>query len=199
MFYFLSLPPPSSLLPLSLSLSGHSSPVGSPEFHTQSTFGQNTLWSLLLAGGFTRIPHPRLEVHNTTKTTTNTDYLHNLSNPNSQIQQEIHIHTHGWKFTTQSTHTTEITNATTENTPNRPTKEESTENLISPEITLQPLDDDPQSAPLLAENRRLCSMEIGASARRKSAHLLTDNRRLCLHLEKKHLVRFYNALLTKFD
>jgi hypothetical protein len=38
---------------------------------------------------------------------------------------------------------------------------------------------DPQSAPLLDENRRLCSTEIGTSARRNSAHLLDGNRLLC--------------------
>jgi hypothetical protein len=126
--------------------------VGSPEFHPQPTSGQNTLHSLLLAGGFSRISHPinfrpkqqqtqiifkinQTQIHKSRDTS-----KQGLQNTLQQIswvclksnKRFTHTHTHGRKFTTQPTHTTEITNDTTENTPNRSTKEKSTENTFQP-------------------------------------------------------------------
>jgi hypothetical protein len=84
----------------------------------------------------------------------------------SKIQQEIHTHTHGQKFTTQPTHTTEITDATTENTPNWLTKEKYTEN------NFQPLEVVGNHSSTVGR-RPTTHRKIGASARwKKSAPLI---------------------------
>jgi hypothetical protein len=83
--------------------------VGSLEFHTQLTSGQNNnkhqLSPELIKPKFT---NPTRDSHTHTHT---------------HIRPEVH--------NTTNTHTTEITNATTKNKPNRPTKEKSTEKLLS--------------------------------------------------------------------
>jgi hypothetical protein len=125
--------------------------VGSSEFHTQSTFGQNNnkhqLCQKLIKLKFTN--------------------LMSLS----KIQQEIHTHTHTAGCPQHSQHTQpKITNTTTGNTPNWLTKEKSTEKPISTAGSRRKLLFNSWtttrrkiSSPLLDGNRHFCSPKIGAS------------------------------------
>jgi hypothetical protein len=164
LFYFLSLPP------LSLSLSLSLSPITPPRrwVHLNSTPNQlsaKTTTPIISKIDQTQI-HKSMEMGK-----------QRLQNHPQQIswvclksnKRFTHTHTAGCSQHSQCTHTTEITNATIGNTPNRPTKEKSTKKTLSiagsrrklplevagnrlcksSKITLQPLDDDPQ------ENRHL--------------------------------------------
>jgi hypothetical protein len=100
--------------------------VGSIEFHTQLTSGQNNNKHKL---------SPKLIKPKFTNLGTSKQGLQNIIQQISWVCLKFNkrfTHTHGRKFTTQPTHTTEITDATTENTPNWLTKEKFTENNFQP-------------------------------------------------------------------
>jgi len=172
--------------------------VGSPEFHPQPTSGQNTLRSLLLAGGFNRIPHPInfRPKQQQTQIISKIDQtqIHKSGDTSKQGLQNI-LQQISWvciKSNKRFTHTAGSSQHSQHTQPKLLTPPQRTHQIgqlrknpqktyfnlwKSSEITLQPLDDDPQpagkSVPLLDGNQRLCLPIIGASARqKKSAPLL---------------------------
>lgn len=141
--------------------------MGSPEFHTQSTSDQNTLRSLL-AGGFTRIPHPINFQPNNNKHRLSPEFIKpKFTNPTRDS------HTHGWKFTTQPIHTQPKLLMPLQRTHQigqlRKNPQKISFRRKSP-FNRWTMTRDPQSAPLLDGNRRFCLPEkIGSFPR--STHL----------------------------